>query len=237
MTFLVPITVAVWGVGRLVRSRGKLAHALTRRTAELREARDRRARLEVEADRIRVSGELDELLERRLGELAAMAEAGARTTDPVAAAAALHEIEQESRRTLDQMRDVVGVLRNDAGGFALAPQPTLTHLESLLQRTRGGDVQLTIGGSPRVLPAGVELSAYRIVEHLLDALEDAPVEVRVHFGEDSLELTASGLARRPDAVAIKRAEERGQLHRGTLSSRVRGGRAEAVASLPMLSGG
>ena len=39
---------------------------------------------------------------------------------------------------------------------------------------RARDARLTVEGSPRALPAAVELSAYRIVEHLLDALEDAP---------------------------------------------------------------
>src|SRR6476646_4345884 len=126
------------------------------------------------------------------------------------------------------MRTVVGILRADAGLDERSPQPTLVHLDALLLRARGSDARLTVEGSPRVLPAGVELSAYRIVEHLLAALGDAPVEVRVRFGEDALELAVSGSARRPDPGSIKRAQERVQLHRGTLSSTTRGGRAEAV---------
>ncbi|HET6173590.1 MAG TPA: hypothetical protein VFD90_13325 [Gaiellales bacterium] len=236
MWFLIPIAVAVWGAGRLLRSRSALTRSLATRTEELREARDRRALLEVTADRSRVSAELDELLQRRLSELGALAEAGGQTSDPAAAAAALHEIETQSRQTLDQMRTVVGVLRDDASGLPPAPQPTLMHLEALLLQARGSESRLTVEGSPRALPAGVELSAYRIVEHLLDALEDAPVEVRVRFGDDALELAVSGSARRPDAAAIKRARERVQLHRGTLSASARGGRAEAVASLPMFAG-
>ena len=53
-----------------------------------------------------------------------------------------------------------------------------------------------------MLPAGVELSAYRIVEHLLGALDDAPgVEVGVRFGEDALEIRVAGPAgRRGDAA-------------------------------------
>jgi hypothetical protein len=134
------------------------------------------------------------------------------------------------------MREVVGVLRHDAGGLPPTPQPTLTHLEGLLLQARDGRASLTVEGSPRALPVGVELSAYRIVEHLLAALGDAPVEVRVRFGEETLELAVSGTARRTDAAAIKRAQERVHLHHGTLSSSSRGGRAETVASLPMFSG-
>jgi len=235
MVFVAPITAAVWGAGCLLRSRGIVADKLATRTVELREARDRRARLEVTADRARVSGELDELLQRRLGELAALAEAG-QSADPAAATAALQEIEVESRLTLDQMRTVVGILRDDAGHDERSPQPTLVHLDALLLRARGSDARLTVEGSPRVLPAGVELSAYRIVEHLLDALEDVPVDVTVRFGDDALELSVSGPARRPNAAAIKRAQERVQLHRGTLRSSTSGGRAQAIASLPMLAG-
>jgi hypothetical protein len=234
--FVLPFVLVVWGAGCLLHSRGEVASQLSARTAELRQARDRRARLEVAADRARVSAELDELLQRRLGELASLAEAGGRAGDAAAATAALQEIEAESRRTLNQMRAVVGVLRDEGDGDGREPQPTLTHLEALLLRTRGADARLTVQGCPRVLPAGVELSAYRIVEHLLDALEDVPVDVAVRFGDDALELTVAGPSRRPNAAAIKRAQERVQLHRGTLESSTSGGRAQAVASLPMLAG-
>jgi hypothetical protein len=236
LVFLAPVSAAVWGAGRLVQVHGLKALALAARTRELQETRERRAQLEVTADRARVSAELDELLQRRLGELAAMAEAGGQISDPAVATTALREIEDESRRTLDQMRAVVGVLRHDAGGLPPTPQPTLTHLEAMLMQSKGGRASLTVEGSPRALPAGVELSAYRIVEHLLAALGDAPVEVRVRFGEEALELAVSGSTKRTDAAAIKRAQERVHLHRGTLSSTSRGGRAETVASLPMFAG-
>ncbi len=91
-------------------------------------------------------------------------------------------------------------------------------------------------GSPRVLPAAVELSAYRIVEHLLAALEDTPdVEVRVSFRDDALEIAVAGPARRRARTSIERARERARLQRGTLEATVRGGRAEVVASLPVLT--
>ena len=231
------LTAAIWGIGRIVRSRRRLAGELRTRTSELRKARDERARLEVETDRARLSRELDELLQRRLGELARLADHGARPSDPAAATAILVDIERESRRTLEEMRALVGVLRPDAFDVPTAPQPTLTHLEALLMSAKGADARLTVEGSPRVLPAAVELSAYRIVEHLLAALEDAPgVEVRVRFADDALSLAVSGPARRRSKAAIERARERVQLHRGTLHATTRGGRAEAVASLPVLAG-
>jgi hypothetical protein len=228
------VTAAVWGIGRIVRSRGRLADDLRARTAELREARDERARMEVATDRARLSRELDGLLQRRLGELARMADEGARPSDGATTAATLVEIERESRRTLEEMRSVVGLLRDDSPEPPTTPPPTLAHLEALLVRAKGG-ARLAVEGSPRVLPATVELSAYRILEHLLAALEDAPdVEVRVRFRDDALELAVSGPARRRAKVPIERARERARAQRGTLEATVRGGRAEAVASLPVL---
>jgi hypothetical protein len=231
------VAVGMWLTGRVVRSRRRMSDELQLRTEELREARDERARLEVASDRARLSGELDELLQRRLGELARLADEGARPRDPAEAAATLAAIEHESRRTLEDMRSVVGVLRDDAASAPTAPQPTLTHLQALLVRAKGGDAKLKVEGSPRVLPPAVELSAYRIVEQLLAALDDAPdVEVVVRFGEGSLELAVSGPARRRAKASIDRARERARLQQGTLQATVRGGRAEAEVSLPVLAG-
>ena len=228
------VALAMWGIGRIVRSRVRMAAELDARTKELREARDERARLEVATDRARLSHELDELLQRRLGELGRLASEGARPGDAAAATATLAQIERESRSTLEQMRAVVGVLREDSAEAPTDPQPALTNLEALLLRAKGGRARLTVEGNPRVLPPVVELSAYRIVEQLLDALEDASdVEVRVRFADSALELAVAGPARRRAKAAIERASERARLQHGTLEATVRGGRAEAAVSLPV----
>jgi hypothetical protein len=237
LPFVMPLTAALWAIGRVVHSRGRMAVALRARTKELREARDERARLEVATDRARMSGELDELLHRRLGELATLADAGSGSGDAATATAALNKIEQEGRRTLEEMRAVVGVLRDESSDLPTSPQPTLTQLEALLVHAKGSDARLTVEGSPRALPAGVELSAYRVVEHLLAALEDSPdVDLCVRFKDDAIELAISGPARRRAKAAIEQARERVQLQRGTLEVTNHGGRAEAVVSLPVLAG-
>jgi hypothetical protein len=230
------LTAASWGIGRIVRSRRRMADELEERTSELGEARDERARLEVATERARLSRELDELLQRRLGELVRMADQGPPPADAAGATATLAQIERESRRTLEDMRAVVGVLRDDSAAAPSAPQPALTQLEALLVQVKGADARLRVEGNPRVLPAAVELSAYRIVEHLLAALEDtAPVDVRVRFGDDLLELAVSGSARRGARASIERARERARLHEGMLEATVRGGRADARVSLPLLA--
>jgi signal transduction histidine kinase len=233
ISFAAPLIVVVWAAGRLVRSRGHLVGELQSRTQQLRQARDDRSRLEVATERARLSAELDELLQRRLGALAKLAEGGAHSTDP---ATALAEIEDQSRRTLEEMRAVVGVLRDDEGDAPTAPQPTLTHLEALLVRAKGAGAQLKVEGNPQALPAGVELSAYRIVEQLLDALSDAPgVEVTVRFSDQALELGVAGHALRRTDEAIERTRERVRLHNGTLEATTERGRAEIVVSLPIFA--
>lgn len=231
--FVAVLVVVVWGIGVLVHSRGRMAGELRARTTELRQARDERARLEVASDRARLSAELDELLQRRLGDLARLADAGADPADPAATSETLVRIETDSRRTLEEMRAVVGVLRDDDAA-ATTPPPTLTQLDALLVRAKGAGARLTVEGRARALPPGVELSAYRVVELLLDALEDSPdVEVAVRFGDDSLELRVSGDLRRRSGDAIERARERARLHHGELATTTDGGRTEALVSLPI----
>ena len=113
------VVVALWGVGRLLHGRARVIAQLAARREEIRRTRERRAALEVADERMRIAGELDAVLSQRLGGLAAMAEE-ATTAQGAAADAALTDIERESRRTLDEMRTVVGALRDDADGAVRA---------------------------------------------------------------------------------------------------------------------
>ena len=230
-----PILLVVFGVGRGVRHRTAMAEEVRIRTAELRHLRDERARLGVADDRAQLSRQLDGLLRDRLVQLSAAAESGM-SLDPAAARELLASIEDESRRTMDDMRDVVGVLRG--GDVALAPPPSVAHLDALLARRGRSDSRLTVSGDPRVLPASVELSAYRIVEHLVDALADRPdprIEVGVRFDENALVIRVVGPADRSSQVraGAARARERAKLLGGSVDLTVRNGCATALAQLPV----
>jgi len=172
-----PIVCIVFGVGLAARRRTALNQELAVREAELRQLRDERAALEVADDRARLSQQLDGLLQERLADLTTAAES-ANGLPPAKARAVLESIESDSRQTLDDMREIVGLLRGDDVTFA--PTPTVAHLDTLLARLRTAHTRLVVTGDPRALPATVELSAYRIVEHLVTALSDqadAPIEV------------------------------------------------------------
>ena len=165
-----PILLIVFGIGRAVRHRTAMSAELKARSVELQRLRDERVALELSSDRARLSQQLDGLLQERLGQLTTAADSG-RHLDPDSARALFESIERDSRATLDGMREIVGLLRG--GDVALAPAPTVAHLDALLARRTRSDSRLTVVGDPRSLPATVELSAYRIVEHLVDVMADA----------------------------------------------------------------
>jgi signal transduction histidine kinase len=230
-----PIVLIVFGIGRAVRHRTAMSTELKARTAQLQQLRDERITLQVASDRVRLSNQLDGLLQERLDQLTTAADSG-KDLDPGRAKALFESIESDSRETLDDMREIVGLLRG--GDVALAPAPTVAHLDALLARHTMADSRLTVTGDPRSLPATVELSAYRIVEHLVDVLADqvqSRIEVGVRFDDDALEIRVSGpIDRSADLkAAVARARERAKFLGGSLDVKVSRGHANAVAQLPV----
>jgi hypothetical protein len=191
------------------------------------------------ADRARLSEELDSTLRGQIDRIATTAAAGRETLseDSAATQEALVSIEHDGREVLRQMREIVGTLDEAPS----EPQPSLAELSALLSRATTATARLTIEGDARRLPAGVEHSGYRIVEHLLVALADRPdaiIDVRLCFGADAFELHVSG----PPAghvelpVVLAAARERAALHAGVLDGRIEGGLCHATARVPLISG-
>ena len=236
LTLALPITLVVFVIARAVRHRTAMSRELATRNEELRAVRDARLALEVDEDRAALSRELDALLRERLEQLGRAARS-ADDLDPEATRALLAQIEADSRATLDEMRRVVGQLRG-SGGVALAPAPAVAHLDALLARRSQAASRVSVTGDARTLAPAVELSAYRIVEHLLTVLDDAPdahVDVAVRFTPDALELRVHGPVERGADVraALGRARERARLLGGSVDLRVGRGQARAVALLPV----
>jgi len=108
----------------------------------------------------------------------------------------------------------------------------------LLARHTEADSRLTVTGDPRSLSAALELSAYRIVEHLVNVLADRPdsrIEVGVRFDDEALEIRVSGPVDRSADIkaAVARARERAKFLGGSLDVKVSRGHANAVAQLPV----
>ncbi|PYI64675.1 hypothetical protein CVV68_21280 [Arthrobacter livingstonensis] len=218
--YMVPIVMAFVVAGRLLWARSTAVVALRARTVELREQREQTARLAVAADHALIAEDLDGYLHDRVSEIAEAAAAGraALASSPDQARESFFSIQDSGRETLTHMRAVVAGLQADS---STEPQPVLAQLDRLLAQLPSAEARLTVTGDPRMLPPGVELSGYRIVEHLLLALENSPtarVAVAVAFTPGTLELTVAGPAARRGSSrpALAAAAERAATLGGTL---------------------
>ncbi|MEN3283150.1 MAG: hypothetical protein V7607_4290 [Solirubrobacteraceae bacterium] len=236
--FILPLCAGVWGAGRLVRSRSRIAAELEERSRRLVETREETARMAVDVERLRLATDIDVAARTQVSELVDLA-GRARTTlqeDPEGSRAAFARIEREGRDSLNQMRELLGVLRSDERDTA--PRPTLAQIEDLLEQARAGGavVALEVEGERRPLPGGVELAAYRTIQHGLDALAlDGSTSVRLRYLPDALELEVRGtLADGSESeAALAAAGERVAAHGGDFTA----DRGEHVlrARLPLLA--
>jgi hypothetical protein len=109
---------------------------------------------------------------------------------PAAAVEALEGIEEEGARTLEEMRAMVGALRDGGGGAELAPLGGVADLERLARgvRSSGVAVVLTCEGTLDDLAPSVDAAVYRIVQEAVTntmrhARRATRIDVRVD-GED-----------------------------------------------------
>jgi signal transduction histidine kinase len=235
----IPISLAFLGAGYLLYRRNVIVEALRVRTKELAVLRERNAALAVESDRARIAGDLEGYLHEQVQQIAAAAAAGKESlaSQPNRAGDAFVAIQGTGRETLAHMREVIGSLQDEAPA---GPQPVLAQLDRLLAQSEDVDVHFQVSGDPRVLSPGLELSGYRIVEHLLGTLDMDPAaeaSVDVVFGTDVLELKVVGPSVRESSArpALAAATERASLHGGTVRSAMRGGLRETLVFLPLSS--
>jgi signal transduction histidine kinase len=164
---------------------------LVRHHAGLAEAERERARRGAAEERIRIARELHDVVAHGMSVITVQAGFGHLVIDekPADARTALAAIEAIGRQTLDEMRQLLDVLRAD-GTPAFDPAPGLGGLDQLVSQAAqaGIRVDLAITGSPRDLPAGIELSAYRI-------LQEALTNVAKHAGPCTVRAVISYLPR------------------------------------------
>ena len=186
--FIVISSVVMLIVRRVVGDRDRRARMAERE-------RDLVAREAVVEERARIARELHDVIAHNVSMMVVQAGAERRVLDDEQASTreVLETVEQIGRGALTEMRRLVGMLRTDAPD-SLSPQPGLDDVPALVTQIReaGLPVELSVEGERRALPAGIELSAYRIVqEALTNTLKHAGgahAEVHVRYGSDSLEL-------------------------------------------------
>ena len=239
--FILPLCAGVWWTGRLVRARSRVAAELAERSTLLAQTREDQARLAVEDDRVTIAADLEVAARRPLRAMVELADAGVAQVggSPELARETFASIERQGRESLNEMRQMLGALRSDEGDTA--PQPRLVDLEALVARARqsGTAVELTASGERRPLPAGIELAAYRVVQHALEALPGT-VRVGLRYVPGALELEIRGPLAEGSAAeaALAAARERATAHGGSFSRERGAGRACVLRSrLPAVTAG
>ena len=182
-----------------VRNRRSYVALLHERLELAERTREEEAQRRVEQERLRIARDLHDAVAHSLTTINVQAGVAAHLLDqnPANARDALRTIEDASHEALDELRAIVGVLREHDGERApLDPTPTVDAVRELVERVRalGLDVSLDIRGErPRRLPEAVQLAAYRIVQESLTNARrhaaGAPAHVGLSFEPDRLLVT------------------------------------------------
>ncbi len=166
----------------------------------------------VRSERARIARELHDVVAHEITVITLQAEGAKRATSDPTVAETLDNISESGRKGLEEMHRMIAVLRDSTddsgqttptlgapvvgtGMTDLAPAPSLAGLEMLADQVReaGVPVSLTIEGNAHV-PAGVELSAYRIVQESLTNIlkhagEGARADVTIVRQADTVRIT------------------------------------------------
>ena len=194
---------AGWFIGDSMAARRRYLAGLAEQAERERAAEAERARQEVREERVRIARELHDVVAHTLAVMTVQAGVGRRlmAKRPEQAGTALESIEMIGRTAQDELRVVLGLLRDeDAGAAALTPAPKLADLKELADTVRasGTPVELRTSGTDRQLSQALELTLYRVVqEALTNVVRHAPharatVDLTVSAAQVRLEVTDDG---------------------------------------------
>ncbi|MFI7060385.1 sensor histidine kinase [Kribbella sp. NPDC050124] len=216
----------------LVRARRAHARALEERGWLLERERESAAQNAVDAERARIAQDLHDIVSHNVSVMVIQAGAARHVlADPAEAEAALLAVEAAGRDTMTELRHLLGLLAPAADGTAsaasdeLSPQPSLSRLSPLIDRIAfaGLPVEVRISGEPRPLPAGVDVTAYRIIqEALTNALkhgDGVKAEVTVRYADHALRVEVLNTG--PSVLSGGRAPKADGEGRGLLGLRQR----------------
>lgn len=194
----VPFVLA-WVLGDSMRTRRAYFDQLEERNARLEREREAQSKVAVAAERARIARELHDVVAHNVSVMVVQADGAAYVMEaaPDQARQALETISSTGRQALAEMRRLLGVLRTgdvrESGEYV--PQPDVQQIEDLVDQVvqSGLAVDFKIEGTPRPLPSGVELTAYRIVQEALTNTRkhggpNAGASVRLVYFDDGLGL-------------------------------------------------
>ncbi|MGW0432774.1 sensor histidine kinase [Micromonospora sp. NPDC003197] len=218
-----------------------LARAVRARRQQVAQLAELRADQAVAEERLRIARDIHDVVGHNLSLIAMKAAVANHLADshPDQGRAALRTIERVSRSALDDVRVVLGALRDPAD-----TAPSFTELDRLVEdiRTTGITVDVERAADLSPVPAVVQASAYRIVqEALTNVLRHAgpthcQLTVTVEPGVLSIAVVDDGTVGRSDGPrghGVRGMRERAAMHGGTLKAGFESGGGYAVrAQLP-----
>ena len=241
------VTALVWSAGYGLRVwERRTRTALERAVRAERDAAEQAFRAVLD-ERARISRELHDIVTHAVSSIVVQAGAAEQAVedDPAFTRTALGHIRTTGNEALGEMRRLVAMLR-ESGDAPLTPQPRLSGLDDLVAQASaaGPPAALTVTGDVRPLPAGLDLTVYRIVQEALTNVRRhasaSACEVRVEYGADELtvRVTDDGTGRaRPSTSGghgLVGMRERVALYGGDLSAASLPDRGFAVeARLPL----
>ncbi|MFD0508654.1 sensor histidine kinase [Streptomyces chiangmaiensis] len=167
------LVVAAWALGCLVRARRAIAAEALEHAAAVKREQVALARTAVVEERARIARELHDIVAHHVSLMIVQAIAADRvqSTDPAKTHEMHAAIEATGRATVAELRRLLELLRTeeDEAVAGRSPQPALADIPRLLDSLReaGLRVESTHTGTGRPLPAGTELTAYRVVQEAL----------------------------------------------------------------------
>ena len=199
----------------------------------------------VRAERDRIARDLHDVIAHSVSAMVVQTAAAQDLvrTDPDRAAGLLADVADTGRQALSETGRLLHVLRDDAGELGLRPAPGLAELPVLVSefRDRGLDVRAELPDPAPVVPAGVDVSAYRIVQELLtNALRyatDRTVTLDVAISSRALAIRAAnpsdGHTGVGSGLGLLGMAERVKVHGGSLRHSTTQGRFELEVSVPL----
>jgi len=250
---LVPL-VAAWFVGDAVAVRRRYQEGLAEQAEREQAAETERARQEIRDQRVRIAQDLHDVVAHTLAVITVQAGVGRRlmAKRPEEASNALESIEAIGRTAQEELRVVLGLLREEGVNTPpLTPAPRLVDLKELAETVRspGSEVELRMSGVDRRLSPALELSLYRVVqEALTNVMKHAPgaavtVELAVSDNLVRVEILDDGgpsearTTTQPAGHGIVGMRERVGAFGGSLVASPRPGRGfKVVAEVPIEEG-
>jgi signal transduction histidine kinase len=171
-------------------------------TASMLDRAEQDARRRVDEERLRIARELHDVVAHTMATINVQAGVAVHvlSTHPEAAAESLQAIKTASKEGLRELRAILNVLRQADDADPTQPAPGIAQLEALIAGARraGLETTFTVTGEPVLLPAAVDLTAYRIVqESLTNAIRHAgpataAVSLVYHHDELCIDVTDTG---------------------------------------------